>query len=130
MDPASTYVLTLYSGVDIWVDTWKKALESCKAKLISTDYSRVVAFGSAGQLLDDLREMEQKGGKPWLAGISRDVRPILAMLDEASQWFLVCMRPTSIQVTMLWGLLHITIKVPLLRDLLLPLQIGIEMQPC
>ena len=98
---------------NVWEDIWNNALSQCKARLrlAPAEYEKLMAFASVDKLTDDLHAIETNSAKPYLSGIASELGPILLMLDEASRWFVACMKPSSIKVTALWGLLHLTIKV-------------------
>jgi hypothetical protein len=62
-------------------------------------------------LADDLRDKEAKSIKPWYNRAFIEVAPTLDVLKHVTKFFLLAMRPVAVEVTLIWGLLYLTIEV-------------------
>jgi hypothetical protein len=90
-------------------------VEQCKENLADVDYETINRFGSPDELLQDLKEKEENASNRWYSRVRAEVAPVLKVLKEVSTVFLLAMRPKSVEMTFLWGLLYLTIEVGLPR---------------
>lgn len=62
-------------------------------------------------MLDDLRLTESSKAKPWARTFILHVAPMLELLKHVSRFFLMAMKPHRIEITIIWGLLHLLVEV-------------------
>jgi hypothetical protein len=74
-------------------------------------YLEVIDFGSPEKLADDLRRKEQAAGASWPSSLIPEVTPMLEILKFVSNFFMTCMKPISVKLTVLWGFLHLVLVV-------------------
>ena len=79
--------------------------------LSDIDRANISRFETPQQLLDSLKEQEEKEAKEWYSKVRAEVRPALDVLKDASHMFAVAMAPRSLELTCFWGFLHLAISV-------------------
>jgi hypothetical protein len=61
--------------------------------------------------MKDLRDQAAAAEKTLLSHVFTEIAPTLKIISKVSELLLLAMRPSSIELTLLWGLLHLTIQV-------------------
>ena len=86
-------------------------MRECKSDLNEADAKLISELEDPSKLEEDLRRMKAQIDKPWLGWVSLEVAPVLNVLKHVTQFFLLSMKPLAVEVTIIWGLLQLTIEV-------------------
>ena len=81
------------------------------AGLNTADAHFIASIKLPSDLTDDLKAKEDDAEKPWSHRALVDVALILDVLKHVTQFFLLSMRPVAVELGLIWGLLHLTVKV-------------------
>ncbi|KAI1378147.1 hypothetical protein F4677DRAFT_414521 [Hypoxylon crocopeplum] len=102
---------------ELFVQKWNEALEQCLSTLNEADQEMVRGFGSPKALLEDLnRKAQARAQKGIVSPISQalaDLKLQLSHVERVSHILLVAMRPNSIELGLLWGILYLMIELSL-----------------
>jgi hypothetical protein len=85
-------------------------VKHCIEGLSDINRANINRFETPQQLLDSLKEQEEKEAKEWYSKVWAEVGLALDVLQDASQMFAVAMAPRSLELTCFWGFLHLAIS--------------------
>lgn len=86
-------------------------MRECISDLNEADAKLVAELEGPSNLAEDLWQKKSQVGKPWLSRVFLELAPVLEVLKHVTQLFLISMRPVSVEVSVVWGLLTLTIEV-------------------
>ena len=90
---------------------WKEAVNRCLLDLKPADREAVLCFETPEQLLDDLRKWQAEYANSSIQSFFMRVIPCVEKLEALSCVLMASMPSHSIKATLIWGLLHLAIKV-------------------
>ena len=103
--------LTLDTSSDFFSQAWNEAVEQCKADLTDTDLNLMATLNAPEKLLDDLKLFHQSGANNWTSQLRPTLAPILNVVKNLTEVFMIAMSPRPVELSCFWGLLHLTIWV-------------------
>ena len=90
---------------------WKEAVDRCLSDLKPADREAVLGFETPEQLLADLRRCQAEYANSTTQSLFMRVIPCVERLESLSYLLVTFMPSHSIKNTLIWGLLHLAIKV-------------------
>ncbi len=90
---------------------WKEAVNRCLSNLKPADREAILGFETPEQLLADLRRCQAEYANKRTQSFFMRVIPCVEKLETLSLLLLTAMPSNSIKNTLIWGLLHLAIKV-------------------
>ena len=92
---------------------WKEAVNRCLSDLKPADREAVQGFETPEQLLADLRRCQADYASSITQSFFMRVIPCIERLETLSYLLMTAMPSNSIKNMLIWGLLHLAIKVSL-----------------
>ena len=92
---------------------WKEAVNRCLSDLKPADREAVLGFETPEQLLADIRRCQAKYENSITQSFFMRVIPCVEKLEALSYLLMAAMPSHSFKNTLIWGLLHLAIKVRL-----------------
>ena len=96
---------------------WKEAVNRCLSNLKPADREAVQGFETPEQLLADLRRYQADYVSSITQSFFMRVIPCVEKLETLSYLLMTAMPSDSIKTMLIWGLLHLAIKVSLPFDI-------------
>ncbi|KAI1130884.1 hypothetical protein F5Y10DRAFT_234969 [Nemania abortiva] len=92
------------------VKAWTDVLVRCREVLGEEDYETVTEFKSVEQLIDAIREIEERYRSAGIARLLNRIKPHLSQLSTFVNVLLMSLAPTNIGTTMIiWGIVNLLI---------------------
>ena len=95
---------------------WKEAVNRCLSDLKPADREAVQGFETPEQLLADLRRCQADYASSVTQSFFMRIIPCVEKLETLSYLLMTAMPSNSIKTMLIWGLLHLAIKVSLPFD--------------
>ena len=95
---------------------WKEAVNRCLSDLKPADREAVQGFETPEQLLADLRRYQADYAESITQSFFMRIIPCVEKLETLSYLLMTAMPSNSIKNMLIWGLLHLAIKVGLPLD--------------
>jgi hypothetical protein len=95
----------------MFVQKWDQSLRQIENNLLEADRPKLRSFQYSEDLMKDLRGQATAMEMTPLSHVLTEIVPALKIMSKVSELLLLAMRPNSIELTPLWGLLHLTIQV-------------------
>ena len=94
---------------------WKDAQDHCRSKLKPNEKEDVIRFEKPEQLLEDLEQSVQKHTGSFTAQLIKRILPCLQVMQYLSVALFFSMPDQKIEITLLWGILHLIVNVCILN---------------
>ncbi|RDW75661.1 hypothetical protein BP5796_06482 [Coleophoma crateriformis] len=89
---------------------WQDARDKCLANLRLEERAIIRSFTSPEHLIADLQRREAEYSETISAQFISQIFPCISTIQDFSLLFLASMGPATVEVTFLWGILHLALK--------------------
>ncbi|KAK5062765.1 hypothetical protein LTR84_004840 [Exophiala bonariae] len=99
-------------SADVFLQIWNEAIEGCKRGVDEPeDQKFLTQFNSPGELLEALKMKEQSDNQAnsWSSNIWKDLSWTLNVIGNATNIFLIAMKPQSVEMSCFWGFFYLVI---------------------
>lgn len=90
---------------------WQEAQEKCLRDLRPNEKEAVANFKNPEDLTDDLHRRQREYSDSTLRNLLGQIFPMLNLLQTLSHIFLTSIMSRPVEMALVWGLLHLVIKV-------------------